>query len=278
MNISSQDFKELAIPHFAQVFDKIDKVLGSHDIPYYLIGANAIAVRFLMNGKRPPRGTADIDFAIMVSTREDYEAIVHDLVAEGFKNVDEPYRFYFSDQNTVVDMLPFANINEDNTENFVERDAFLYAYGLENVLSDADKTMIDQKLVGIPPLPAMVILKLVAFADNWERRQKDLGDILTVIEHFYELVEDEILEQHYDTFVDADEFDRLKISARVLGRKAVHWLRKSPQLEEVIITLLEDNLVEDSRSRIAEDWARRMDWDITYAQSILRELKKGLLE
>lgn len=278
MSTSGPTFKELAIPHFKEVFDIIDAVLGKRGLPYYLIGANALAIKFLVEGKKPPRGTADIDFAIMISTQNEYDSIVHELVERGFRNVDEPYRFYYSDENVVVDVLPFGTLEQKNTENFMERDTFLYAYGLQYVLEDSEPTTIDNKMVGIPPLPGMIVLKLVAYSDHWEWRQKDLTDILTVIEHYYELAEDEILETHYDTFLEAEEFDRLKIAARVLGRKAGKWLKVSEPLNARVLRLLDDNLVIGKKSPIAEDWAQKRDWEITYAQSIIKELRTGLTE
>jgi len=44
MSKSNQTYKELAIPYFKEVFDIIDDVLVKLNIPYYLIGASAVAV------------------------------------------------------------------------------------------------------------------------------------------------------------------------------------------------------------------------------------------
>lgn len=256
----------------------MDAVLTKRGLPYYLIGANALAIKFLMEGKKPPRGTADIDFAMMISTQTEYDSIGHELLEKGFKKVDAPYRFYYSEENVVVDVLPFGTLEEKNTENFLERDAFLHAYGLQHVLADSEQTAIANRMVGIPPLPGMIILKLVAYSDHPEWRQKDLSDILTVVEHYYDIEEDEILEQHYDAFVDADEFDNLKIAARVLGRKAGPWLKASAALKERVLRVVDENLEANKKSPIAEEWARKKDWEITYAQSLLRQLRTGLTE
>lgn len=73
MSELNQSYKELAIPHFKEVFDIIDEVLNERGIPYYLIGVSAIALEMLKKGIKPARQTKDIDFAIMVSTLEVYE-------------------------------------------------------------------------------------------------------------------------------------------------------------------------------------------------------------
>lgn len=90
MSTSDQTYKELAIPYFKEVFDIIDKVLVKEGIPYYLVGASAIALELLKKGKKPSRGTKDIDFALMVSYMDEYDKVVELLVNEGFKKVKLP--------------------------------------------------------------------------------------------------------------------------------------------------------------------------------------------
>lgn len=72
MNTSNQTYKELSTPFFKETFDCIDEIMKEHQIPYYLIGANAIALELLKEGIKPSRGTRDIDFAIMISTTSRY--------------------------------------------------------------------------------------------------------------------------------------------------------------------------------------------------------------
>lgn len=72
MSTSDQTYKGLAIPYFEKVFDIIDKVLVKEGILYYLVGASAIALELLKKGKKPSRGTKDIDFALMVSSMAEY--------------------------------------------------------------------------------------------------------------------------------------------------------------------------------------------------------------
>lgn len=57
MSISNQTYKELAIPYFKEVFDSIDEVMMKLKVPYYLIGASAIALELLKEGIKPSRGT-----------------------------------------------------------------------------------------------------------------------------------------------------------------------------------------------------------------------------
>lgn len=50
MNSLNQTYKDLAIPYFKEVFDIIDEVLVQLSVPYYLIGASAIALELLKKG------------------------------------------------------------------------------------------------------------------------------------------------------------------------------------------------------------------------------------
>ncbi|HAD13381.1 MAG TPA: hypothetical protein DCF33_13200, partial [Saprospirales bacterium] len=75
MHTSGQTYKELAIPYFRETFDIIDEVMQAAGIPYYLIGANAFALELLKTGIKPGRGTKDIDFAVMIAGRREYDHI-----------------------------------------------------------------------------------------------------------------------------------------------------------------------------------------------------------
>ena len=278
MNKSDQTYKELSIPYFKETFDCIDKIMSAHQIPYYLIGANAIALELLNKGIKPSRGTRDIDFAIMISSFDEYKQITRDLIANGFIKTKEPYRFNFKGSNLVIDVLPFGQIEEQYTEDFNKRNVDLHLLGFKEVLEDSISIQIEEKIANIPPLPGMIILKLIAWNDRPEQRENDLADILTIIQHFFELEYDEIVEFHYDTFPKDDtvEIDQLLVAAEVLGRKAKLFLNKSEELSNRIYQILETNLQVVSQSEIAKDWALKLNTDIEYSFSILESFQKGI--
>jgi predicted nucleotidyltransferase len=63
MSDTSKTYKELASPHFGEVFSLIENVCKDQNIPVYLIGAHAKIILMLKKGILPARGTKDIDFA-----------------------------------------------------------------------------------------------------------------------------------------------------------------------------------------------------------------------
>lgn len=277
MNTSSQTYKELSIPYFREVFEIIDEVMLKFGIPYYLIGASAIALELLKKNIKPSRGTKDIDFAIMISSISVFEDIVIELQNEGFNKVQAPWTLYHSKFKVVIDLLPFGEIEEHFTINFTDRKTDLHVLGFKEVLEDSNRVSIEEKYVQIPTLPGMVILKLIAWSDRPEERGNDLYDILRIIEYYFNLKYNEIVEHHYDIIL-VENFDQLKIAARVLGRHAGSFLIKSAQLKNRIQQTLEFNTMSPQTSVIAKQWAQEKQWDLEYAHAILEELKFGLFE
>ena len=276
MSTSNQSYKELAIPYFKEVFEIIDTVMIQQQIPYYLIGVSAIALELLKKGIKPSRGTKDIDFAIMISTMEQYEQLGHTLAQHGFNRVKAHWTFYSDQYNVAIDILPFGEIEEYDTVQFNQRYSDLHVLGFKEVLEEAEKVKIEEKIVNIPPLPGMIILKLVAWSDRPEERENDLADILRIIEHYFDHNFDEIVEFHNDIF-DEEEFDQLLISAEVLGRKSRKILLKSETLENRILNVLDANLKSNEKSKIAKDWAVKKDWEIEYALKVIKAFQKGIL-
>lgn len=275
MNSSGKTYKELAIPYFKESFDCIDEVMRELSIPYYLIGASAIALELLKNGIKPSRGTKDIDFAIMISSMQEFESIITALEVRGFNKVTAPWTFYSDEFDVVIDLLPFGEIEEKHAVNFNERFTDLHVLGFKEVMEEAVKVEIEEKIVNIPSLPGMVILKLIAWSDRPEERGDDLNDILKIIEHYYDLEWDDIVNTHHDT-LDKDPFDQKIIAAEVLGRNSRMYLDKSEAISERVLNVLEINLNEASKSAIAKGWARKLNTDIEYAFKLVSAFQKGI--
>lgn len=279
MSTSNQTYKELAIPYFKEVFDIIDRVLVEDRIPYYLVGASAIALELLKVGKHPGRGTKDIDFAIMVSSMEQYDQVLNHFVLEGFNKVKDPFTIFHAKYNTVIDLLPFGQVEENDTVSFNDRYSDLHVLGFREVLENPNHIHIEDKVAMVPPLPGMVILKLVAWSDRPEDRDNDLSDILRIISEYFDLEWDNIVESHNDLLDQLDEANgQLKIAAHVLGRMAKTYLLKSKALSDRILDLLQQQTANTESSQIARNWAREKEISLDEAIAVLEQLKVGLKE
>jgi|SRR5690554_523017 len=278
MSTSGQTYKDLAIPYFKEVFECIDAVMVKLEVPYYLIGASAIALELLKKSIKPSRGTKDIDFAIMISSLRKFKAIVAELSTYGFHKVSAPWTLYHDKYNVVIDLLPFGEIEEEFTINFDKRKIDLHVLGFAEVLENPESVFVEEKLVQIPPLPGMVILKLIAWSDRPEERDTDLQDILKIIEHYFDVNFNEIVEHHHDIFPEDGDLDQLRIAARVLGRKSSHYLNVSKAIKQRILKVLEDNIGDVKNSAIAKQWVSEKSWDLGYAVQILEDFRMGIME
>jgi len=277
----SKSYKELGIPHFKEVFDLLDETFKARGIPYYLLGATAVALELLKDGIKPARGTKDIDFAIMISSKSEYEDFTKDLEKKGFIKVTAPWTFRHPEFDIVIDVLPFGEIEENYTANFDQRQTDLHVLGLKEVMSEPTQVHVEEIMINIPTLHGIIILKLIAWSDRPEERENDLGDILLIISKYNMLMWDHILDNHYDLLEnlkdDGEKSQRL-IASRVLGREAATIIKKSDKVQERVYMVLEDNLSRGFESVIARDWAVKLDEPVSYTLSLLESFFAGIKE
>ena len=237
-------FKEYSFQGHKNVYQIIDSVMKSFGYEYYLIGANARDIQLYKAGIKPSRGTADIDFAVMVPTLEEYDVFITKIIESGFKKTKHKYRVIYIDSNTVVDILPYGEIAEDYTLNFDERNIELSVLGFEEVGTEIEQFELDEKIT-IPTTPAhgLIILKLISWNDRNDRN-KDLKDIRSLLDAGWELYQDEVYDEnsiHFD-LLDVENFDIHNAAARIMGRKIKPLLNKCEPLKETILTLLQNEV------------------------------------
>jgi predicted nucleotidyltransferase len=125
-------------------------------------------------------------------------------------------------------------------------------------------------------LPGIVILKLIAYDDRPELRQKDILDITLILKHYFDIESDIIYESHYDIF--EEDIDLSLIAARVLGRQMKIILNHSSELENRIIAILENEIRDAANSKMAELMVAGNDNSIASAIDLLKEILKGIQE
>ncbi len=278
MNTSKKSFKELAIPFFREVFALIDEVMAMHHTPFYLIGATAISLQLLKEGLRPARGTKDIDFAVMVSSFAQYDAIKTSLKTKGFESVENPLTLYHTHYKTVIDLLPFGEVEEKDTKQFVERQIDLVILGFNEALGHTEEIELGETLVAnVPALPAILMLKLISWHDRPEWRSNDLYDLYLIISKYFDMAGNEIFELHSD-LLNIEPFDREMIAARLLGRKIAPYIKNSKKLKNRVLTILNQQIERAENSEIAVHWTTMYDHPVDYGIKILSEIKQGIIE
>ncbi|MCB0480625.1 MAG: hypothetical protein KDC83_04295 [Flavobacteriales bacterium] len=255
MNTSDQTYKAYSFADHKEVYLLLEKVFTQFDIFYYLIGANARDVSLYKAGIKPSRGTADIDFAVMVPDMINYIDLKSQLKAQGFiePNQDQPYRLFYSRTNTVIDLLPFGEIEEKNTVSFSDRQIEISTVGFKQMVSEVEPFEHPEGF-SIPVLPAhgIVLLKLISWGEKPEWG-KDLLDIKELLESAWELYEPELYQEnakHADVF-GTDNFKMPLVAARIMGRKMKSVLNQDQKLKTLILKQLGDELSHDVGPMVA---------------------------
>ncbi len=193
-----------------------------------MIGANARDIQLYKAGIKPTRGTADVDFAVMIQTLTDYEIFMKSIYNQGFEETKHKFRVIYIATNTVVDILPYGEIAQEYTLNFDERELELSVLGFEGVGDEKEDFKIDETF-SLPTTPAhgLIILKLVSWNDRKDRN-KDLKDIRSLLDAGWELYADELYNSESDHFdlLEDENFDIHNAAAQIMGRKIKPMLEK----------------------------------------------------
>lgn len=229
---------------------KLEQCFKKFDIHYYLIGANARDVQLYKSGSKPNRGTADIDFAVMLPDMDTYHALMAELNNMQFQTAygNLPYRLYYKASNSVIDILPYGQIAQDKTVKFTDRAIELSVLGMDGVGQAIEEFEHPEGFsIPVSPLHGMVLLKLVAWSERPEKRVKDLLDIKVLIDGAWNIYEDELYTENspYADLFDVENFDTQITAARVLGRKMKEILALDIQLNQTVRSVLENELNAD---------------------------------
>lgn len=277
MSTSLQNFKQYSFAHHEEVYIILEEVFSTYDIKYYLIGANARDVQLYKKGIKPSRATGDIDFAIMVPDIETYDTLFTELCNRGFLKTKEPHRLYYKKTNTAIDLLPYGEIEEAYTVNFVERNLVLSVLGFREVGDGAEVFPLPNSGSTIPvtPVEGIFILKLVSWSEKPAHRKKDLEDISYLLEHAWDLYEEDAYNDHSDLF--DDDFEMTKVAARIIGRKMRPILDENPTLKETIVSILKKSIQDKEKAENPEvTLAQEMNKTIDEIQEILHKILIGI--
>jgi predicted nucleotidyltransferase len=125
-------------------------------------------------------------------------------------------------------------------------------------------------------LPALVVLKLIAYDDRPEIRQDDIKDITDILEHFFELHSHLIWDQHADLFTnDAALID---IAARVLGREIAQIIRKNQPLHRRISRIIERHMILSTNSPLVKLMTEMNGQTLQANATRLKHIQQGLNE
>lgn len=226
-----------------EVFDAVEDAFSNLGIDYYVIGALARDIWYSKENKLS-RATRDADFAILVGTERQFEEVKEYLKAnKGFQDSKGNLYVLFSPNGYQVDILPFGAIEIDEkvqiagtglTSISVNGFSEVYNSGTAEVQLDTGHRF------KVASLSSIILLKLIAYDDRPEQRDKDGRDVGSILEHYFDLEAERIYEHHSDLFTETEKDNELQnIAATVIGREIKITIGENSALLQRVKTILE---------------------------------------
>jgi predicted nucleotidyltransferase len=237
------------------VFDALEDAFRQLEIDYYLIGAIARDIWYA-RGKKGFRKTKDVDFAVLIGNKAAYEELRQFLKDhKNFQDTKGNAFVMFTPTGVQVDILPFGEIEIDDGVNLegtgltnIKVNGFMEVYkaGTEEV------SMLTGHVFKVATLPAIVLLKLIAFDDRPEKRLKDARDVANIINLYFDLQADLIYTEYSELFLTSEEelnkVSLQEIAAMVIGREIKKIINKNELLLGRIKRILEDQINQGEKS------------------------------
>lgn len=258
------------------ILTNVVSVCKELQIEYFVLGATARNIWFAA-GNEKPETTKDVDFALYVAHPDDYINLKHRLIYE-YNYVKSTVNEYclITPQGRQVDLLPFSETKRQNlkildavgiaTMNF---DGFKEAYKF-----GVQQTIIDSEIYNVCSIPAIVVLKLIAFDDRPEHRIKDVKDINSICNHYHNIEDSFIWSEYSDLY--SDNLSHQEVAMIALGREMKKIINSNKNLQLRIIEILDNALNErnDLLRYMIED---SISETIEMKAGIIKLIKLGLL-
>lgn len=269
--------------HLEDMMKALQRAFRKFDVDYIIIGAFArdFWLKYIHQMPESKRKTKDIDVAIILKTMSQFEELKDYLIKEeDFRATHNKFRM-ISKEGIEIDLSPFGDIElEEGYENWVTNHSnsrkpstlgLKEASANKEIMSD-DTNNVDFKVI---TLEGLVMLKIIAWNDRPEIRQKDAQDVAYILDNYYDTQLENIFENHWDLLDEENAADiPWIVGARVLGRNMQKVVNLNEALKSNVIQILESQIT-DSFSILANamvndkgDYQRRL--------GMLKLLSRGL--
>lgn len=265
---------------FKGVFDALEEAFTATGVDFYVIGAMARDVWYA-RAEKTSRMTYDSDFAVLVGSQQEYEAIREYLrTNENFVDVKGNSFVMLSPDGHQVDILPFGGMEIDDTVTVAgEGLSSIYVTGFKEVYeTGTEEAEIRGHHWSIATLPAIVLLKFISFDDRPERRSKDARDIAGIIFDFFDLQPD-LVYSNTDLFMDETDQRTMKdLAAIVIGREIKSIVESNSELYNRLIQILNEHIEGGEDSNFIRNMVAETNETVEVTVGYLRHLLTGLRE
>jgi len=244
--------EQLRQENLRELFEILEEAFAEFDINYYVLGALARDAWYSTQHIQA-RATRDVDFAVYVFSGDHYEELKNLLIVEyEFEETEgNPYKLRTPFEFT-IDLIPFGIETIDGRIELAEEwDRPVFVNGFEEVAENATVDAIDEEAglkFRIASLPAIILLKLIAYDDRPENRTQDPEDIREIILNFFDIEDTVIYEEHNDLF--EQDLELHEYAAIVIGREIKDILGQNKALRDRILAIL--SLQDRTQERMVE--------------------------
>lgn len=260
-------------------FNDLEEAFAALEIDFYLIGALARDTWYSELNIHS-RATKDVDFAIMIGSQKDYDAVKNYLAEnKNFIAIKNNSFVMKSPAGIEVDILPFGGIEIDQEVQLtgtgltsIKVNGFLEVYqsGTEEMKLATGHTF------KVATLPAIVLLKLIAYDDRPEMRFKDARDIVNIVDHYFDLQAELIYEHHSDIF-DGEEMNEDEISAMVIGREMQKIAIENEQLFQRLTKIMSTQIDLKENSAFIRNMVQESGGTVEEMVALVEHMANGFM-
>jgi predicted nucleotidyltransferase len=277
-NFSRQ--RDLAL--HAEVIDAVQSIANLQSINVLIVGAFArdLHLRYGFD-IAPQRQTEDIDIALAVPSWQAFDGLRQQLIASGrFHTIGSVLHRLSYKAGSVefpIDVVPFGGVEKpDRTIAWPPSgDEVMDVFGFREAQASAVTMMLPGSTkINVVSLPALVVLKLIAWRDrHYTAPRKDAYDLQLIIKHYLDAGNRDRLWAEFNAWTEADDFDYEQAGARMLGNDVGAMLADAGRRR--IADLLLEQSDESKPAVLANEMNRNSPED---CMALLRAMRLGLIE
>jgi len=256
--------------------------------------ADALAVKWMVTGAAGRilllesvyglphgRATADVDLGVMVSSWDQYRALVERLCEDSAFQPDPKQRQRLKFRGAgLLDLVPFGGIElNDRTIRWPpENDFSMNVMGFREAYADAVEVDAGGVIVPVVSPAGLMLLKLVAWTQRrYTQPKKDAADIAYLVRHYGAIVTERVLFDLHGDAVEAVDFDLDKAACWVLGRKMAKVAMTDTRA--FVLKVLDSELLQETDSVLVREIAGNLPGaDEERAFSLMEGMRAGFAE
>jgi predicted nucleotidyltransferase len=248
-------------PLTLEVLTLVDRL--AHDLPleYFVAGATARDILlYHVFGIEIGRATLDVDLGIALDSWAQFDMIKARLVETGELTTDDrtPHRLFYRrtsrHRGYPLDLLPFGGVEQSPHTIAWPPDLSIVmnVAGYREALAAAHPVEVRRGfVVPVVSLPALAILKVLAWDDRGAENPKDALDLATLLRRYHEAGnEDRLFGEEFDLF-EASDHNIDRAAPHLLGKDAARII--TPATRQQVVAVLADTA---RQSKLVKDMAK----------------------